>query len=125
MVAAEAQGYGAGRVHLREHRLHGVEAAVGEAGDHVRVAGVDHREALEDGHALRRVVGRVDGERRLADRAGAEAGARAHGEPRVERQADHGDVDVVELRDVRQTQERGHAGDARGLRSVVRDRIPS
>ena len=118
VVPAEAQRHGACFVHRSEELLHGGQAPVAEAGHHVGVAGVDRREALEHGDPLRRVVGRVDGERRLADRTGAEPGARAHGEPRVERQADHGDVDVVEARDVRQTQERGHAGHARRLRPV-------
>ena len=121
VVAADAERHRPGGVHLGEHGLHRRQAAVGEAaGDRPHVAGVDHREPVEHGHALRRVVGGVDGERGLADRARPETGARAHGEARVEGQADDRDVDAVELRDVRQPQERGHSGDARRGRSAVR-----
>ena len=121
VVAADAQRHRAGAVHLAQRLLHGGQAAVGEAaGDRPHVAGVDHREPLEHGDPLRGVVRRVDGQGRLAHRAGPEAGARAHGEAGVEREADHGHVHAVELRDVGQPQERGDAGDPRRARAAVR-----
>ena len=102
VVAADAERHGAGLVHRGEGGLHGIQAAVREADHHVSVAGVDHREALEHGHALGRVVGRVKGDGRLAHRTGAEPGARAHRKAGIERQPHDRHVDVVELSDVGQ-----------------------
>ena len=70
VVAADAQRHAAAACTWASVSSMAVEAAVGEAGDHAHITGVDHGQAVENRHALRRIVGGMEGERGLADGTG-------------------------------------------------------
>ena len=72
------------------------------------VAEVDDRERLDDVHRDRGVV-RAEERRRRANRLGAEPRARAEARPGVERDAERGRVDAVQIRHVRRAHERADA----------------
>jgi len=120
MVAAEGDRDDARFVHGGERRGDAVHGAVREPWHDGRVAEIDRREAVEDGDALGRVVRRTQRQRPLTHGLGPEARPSAEGRPRVERQADEGDVDVVEMGRVGQAEEGGDTGEARRLLRIGR-----
>ena len=125
VVAAEGQRQHAGAVQGRERLLHALVGALARARHHRRVAVVDHREALEHAHPLRRVVARAQRQRALADGLGAEARPGAEAHRGVEGQTDRGHVHAFQARLVRQAQEGGDARRSAASPGDRRDGSPS
>ena len=119
VVAAEADRRDAGARDLLERSRRARERVDRRPGHGRHVAPVDDREPLDDVHAQQRVVVPQDhGD--AADRLRPEAGAGSVHDRVVRRDADDGDVDALQVANVREPHERPRAREARHLERVGR-----
>ena len=119
MVAAQAESDYAGSCDLGEGRGRPLEGVGGRAGDRGHVSVVDERQSPADVDVQYGVVV-AQHDRGAANRLRPEARTAAKDLGAVAGDSDHGDVDLLEVLDVRKAHERPRAREPRRLEGVRR-----